>query len=74
MGGTDEPRQQASLFGEVSPAPQARQVRKPTTPQSALDAPEATNLPPNARPLAARMRPQTLASSWLASQRHCLRV
>jgi putative ATPase len=60
MGGTDEPRQQASLFGEAAPAPQARPVRKPTTPQSALDAPEATNLPPNARPLAARMRPQTL--------------
>src|SRR5690242_3515916 len=60
MSGTDEPRQQASLFGETPPTPQARPVRKHTPPQSALDAPEATNLPPNARPLAARMRPQTL--------------
>ncbi len=60
MSGNDEPRQQASLFGEVSPIAPARQPRKPTQPESALDAPDATNMPPGARPLAARMRPQTL--------------
>ena len=60
MSGIDEPRQQASLFGEAPPIAPARQPRKPTQPESALDAPDATNMPPGARPLAARMRPQTL--------------
>lgn len=70
MSGTDESRLQASLFGEVAPSPPARQARKSTQPQSALDAPEATNLPPNTRPLAARMRPQTLDE--ILGQRHLL--
>ena len=70
MSGSDEPRQQASLFGGVAPAPQARQPRKPSQPESALDTPDATNVPPNTRPLAARMRPQTLDE--ILGQHHLL--
>jgi putative ATPase len=70
MSGNDEPRQQASLFGEATPVPQSRQPRRPTMPESALDAPEATNLPANSRPLAARMRPLTLDE--ILGQHHLL--
>ena len=63
MSGTDEPRQQASLFGGMAPAPPTRQPRRPAQPESALDdagGPDTTQAPAHSRPLAARMRPQTL--------------
>ena len=63
MSGTDEPRQQASLFGGMVPAPPTRQPRRPAQPESALDdagGPDTTQAPAHSRPLAARMRPQTL--------------
>ena len=63
MSGTDEPRQQPSLFGGEAPAPPTRPPRKPAQPESALDGvdgSDAAQMPSNARPLAARMRPQTL--------------
>ncbi|HEU5348178.1 MAG TPA: replication-associated recombination protein A [Ktedonobacterales bacterium] len=60
MSGTDEPRQQTSLFGEDVSAPPVRQPRKSAQPERALDGPDAAAMPPGARPLAARMRPRTL--------------
>ena len=63
MSGTDEPRQQASLFGGMAPAPPTRQPRRPAQPESALDdagGPDTTQAPAHSRPLAARMRPQTM--------------
>lgn len=60
MSGTDEPRQQPSLFGGEAPAPPTRPPRKPAQPESALDGPDSSQTPTHARPLAARMRPQTL--------------
>jgi putative ATPase len=70
MSAHDEPRQQASLFGEPLPAALGHPSRKSTQPTSALDSPEAANLPPGARPLAARMRPQSLDE--IVGQRHLL--
>lgn len=67
---SQQPSQQASLFGEAAPAPTIRQSRRPGQPESALDTPEATRLPPGARPLAARMRPQTLDE--ILGQHHLL--
>ena len=73
MSGNDEPRQQPSLFGGEAPTPPTRQPRKPAQPESALDGlagPDAAQTPPGARPLAARMRPETLDE--ILGQRHLL--
>ena len=70
MSGSDEPRQQASLFGGEAPAPHTRQPRRPAQPASALDEPDAAQTPPGSRPLAARMRPRTLDE--ILGQRHLL--